>query len=132
MLLTTAADVGAHSVSAATTPKDKRFLRFKQRMMPRVGTRMTIRGRLTSGKLGDWISFQGWGAYIVAVHDADIGRLNTISPMLQRQVQVTGILRYSPGSPSGSNSVASVPEHFYFDIAETNIAIIPAPSRRTP
>lgn len=122
----------AMNAPCAEATEDKRLLEFKQRMTARVGTQMTIRGRLNSGKDGYWISFQGWSVDIVALHDADLDRLNALSPMENREVQLSGVLRYSPGAWSGSNSVQSVPEHFYFDVAETRTTIVPQSSRQMP
>jgi hypothetical protein len=90
-------------------------------MMPKVGQKITVTGVLASAKLG-WIgTFDNWGIYIYTVHNSDNSKMNALASFQGQTVAVTGALRYSPGSSSTRTDVASVPEHFFFDVAEVKV-----------
>src|SRR5262245_52618894 len=74
--------------------RDAGFDRFKRKMMPKVGHRITVVGVLNLGKLGDWLPFNGCGVYIYAMRDSDIDKMNSHTRFIGHTVTVTGILRY--------------------------------------
>jgi hypothetical protein len=90
-------------------------------MMPKVGHRITVTGVLASAKLGWIVRFEGWGVYIYAVDDAENSRMKALDGLEGRTVRVTGTLRYSAGSSSQRDDAATVPEHFFFDVAEAKL-----------
>ncbi len=114
-------------VANSLPDRDPDFVRFKQKMTPKVGRRMTVTGALASGKLGGWLPFSGWGIYIYARQDSDIDKENTLYRFLGHTITVTGVLRhYADSSPlrtqTPPNVVAAVaPEHFFFDLAEVKL-----------
>ena len=115
-------------VAASTRCRSSDFACFKRKMMPKVGRKITVVGVLASAKLGWIVTFENWGVYIYAVQDSDSSKLKTLDSFDGQTVKVTGTLRYSPGSPAPRTdlAVASVPAHFFFDVAEARV-ISPRP-----
>ncbi|MDX6498013.1 MAG: hypothetical protein QOG23_1273 [Blastocatellia bacterium] len=107
------------------------FACFKRKMMRQVGRRITVEGRLASAKLGWIVTFDHWGIYVYARHESDSERMKNLDTFKSQQVRVTGTLRYSQGSPSQTPQAASVPEHFFFDIAEVKVIGPRAPAEIT-
>jgi hypothetical protein len=107
------------------------FARFKREMMPKVDKRVKVVGTLESAKLGWLVTFKEYGVYIYAVKDSDIAKMNDLNRFHGHTVEAVGTLRYSKGSDSDRSDVASVPEHFFFDVAEVKvISVKPPPSTR--
>lgn len=99
------------------------FSDFKKEFLPQVGKTITVDGVLESAKLGWIVSFNGWGIYIHASKSSDIARMNLLDVFSERTVKVTGTLHYLPNTIThgGQSPVASMPEHFYFDVAEAKV-----------
>jgi hypothetical protein len=108
-------------MAAGTRCPSSDFACFKRKMMPQVGRKITVVGVLASAKLGWIVTFKNWGIYIYAVQDSDNSRMKAFDSFNGSTVKVTGTLRYSPGSPTPRTDVASVPEHFFFDVAEAKV-----------
>jgi len=91
--------------------------------MPRVGRKVTATGVLGSAKLGWIVTMKGGGVYVYAVREADASRMKALEGLSGRRVKATGTLRYSAGSTParGEEAEASVPEHFFFDVAEARV-----------
>jgi hypothetical protein len=98
--------------------------RFEEIYMPRVGSKITVKGVLESAKLGLIVTFDNGGIYIYPVHDADTSKMNGFDSFKGQTVEVTGTLRHSRGSSAQSAGEVSIPEHFFFDMAE--VKIVPA------
>jgi hypothetical protein len=96
---------------------------FKRKMMRQVGHRITLEGMLASAKLGWILTGDHWGVYVYARHESDSERMKSLDTFKGQRVKVIGTLRYSQGSPSQmpESESASVPEHFFFDIAEVKV-----------
>jgi hypothetical protein len=95
-------------------------------MMPKVGRKVTVVGVLASAKLG-WVVTSGrGGVYVYAVREADAGKMKALEGLSGRRVKATGVLRYSPGSTParGEEAEASVPEHFFLDVAEARVVAL--------
>ena len=90
-------------------------------MMPKVGKKITVVGVLDSAKLGWMVTFKKWGVYIYAVKDSDNPKMSDLNRYNGQTVEATGTLRYHKGSATTRPDVASVPEHFFFDVAETRV-----------
>jgi hypothetical protein len=120
-------------ITAATKCRSSDFACFKRKMIPKVGRKITVVGVLASAKLGRIVKFNDWGVYIYAVQDSDNSKLKTLDSFDGQTVKVTGILRYSPGSPPPRTdvTVASVPEHFFFDVAEAKVTSTRAAAEMT-
>jgi hypothetical protein len=103
-------------IAAGTRCRDSDFACFKREMMPKVGHKITVVGVLASAKLGWRVTFKNGGIYIYTVQDSS--ERKALDSFTGRTVEVSGTLQYSPGSPAPRNDVASVPEHFFFDVAE--------------
>ncbi len=101
--------------------QESRFSKYKRHMMPKVGTRVSLVGILKSGKLGWFLAADGWGVYIYATHDSDLPKQNELDRLQDRRVRAIGVLRYHAGSLSERSDVASIPEHFYLDVAEVRV-----------
>jgi len=97
------------------------FACFKRKMMPRVGRKITVEGTLALAKLGWIVTFDHWGVYIYGPRDSDSARMKSLDTFSGQTVSVKGTLRYSPGSPAQTPPAASIPEHFFFDIAEVTV-----------
>src|SRR5260370_36977562 len=126
ILLKTASTIAAlilstSVIAASTTCHSSDFQCFKRKMMPEVGHKITVVGVLASAKLGWIVTFESWGVYIYAVENADATKMNGLDSFNGQTVKVTATLRYSPGSPSPRIDVASVPEHFFFDVAKAKV-----------
>ena len=115
-------------VAAGTKCRSSDFACFKRKMMPQVGRKITVVGMLAAAKLGWIVTFERFGVYVYAIHDFDSGRMKTLDSLKGQRVKLTGTLRYSPGSPSQRTNEASVPEHFFFDIAEVKVISPRAPA----
>lgn len=107
---------------------------FKQELMPQVGRRITVNGVLQEAKLGWLIAFKDWGIYIYSPDSKHLVETSRLSRFSGLPVQVTGTLRFSPEPPppAGDLAVATIPEHFYFDIAEANVVQRPVAIKESP
>src|SRR5438105_212491 len=114
-------------ITATTKCRGSDFACFKRKMLPKVGRKTTVIGVLSSAKLGWIVRFEHWGVYIYAVHTNDASKMNAFAPFEGQAIKVTGTLRHSPGSRSTRVDEASVPEHFYFDLADARV-ISPRPA----
>lgn len=114
-------------IAAATKCRSADFACFKRKMMPKVGRRIAIAGVLSSAKLGWIVRFDDWGVYIYAVQTSDASKMNAFAPFEGQAIKVTGTLRHSAGSGSTRSDEASVPEHFFFDLADARV-ISPRPA----
>jgi hypothetical protein len=127
MLQTQIRKVAAFAVliawSFSVAAQDPSLAAFKNEFMPQVGKQITVEGILQLGKLGWRVEFKGWGIYLYAKRDSDMGKVNALNRFAEQYVTVTGTLRYSPApqTPSGPLAVAVVPEHFFFDVAEAKV-----------
>ena len=95
--------------------------RLEKIYMPRVGRKITVVGVLESAKLGLIVTFDNGGIYIYPVHDADASKMNAFDSFKGQTVKVTGTLRHSRGSSAPSAGEVSIPEHFFFDVAEVKV-----------
>ena len=113
----------ASAVAAHGGCRGSGFACFKRRMMPKVGRKVAVSGVLASAKLGWIVTSKEGGVYIYAVRDADASKMKALDGLSGQRVKVTGTLRYSPGSTParGEEAEASVPEHFFFDVAEARV-----------
>ena len=120
-------------ITASTRCRSSDFPCFKRKMMPKVGRKTTVVGVLAAAKLGWIVTFESWGVYVYAVQDTDTSKMNALDSLKGRTVKVTGTLRYSPGSPSPRTdvAVASVPEHFFFDVTEAKVIGTPPTAEMT-
>jgi hypothetical protein len=109
-------------IAAGTGCRSSDFVCFKRKNMPKVGHKITVVGILASAKLGWIVTFKSGGIYVYAVQNSDISKMKTLDSFNGRTVKVTGTLRYSPGSATQRTDVASVPEHFFFDVAEVKVS----------
>lgn len=103
---------------------EERFRAFKQRAMPKVGTRVTATGILQSGKLGWFLPFDGGEVYIYATKDSDISKSNDLN-RFEGPVTVNGMLHHydSPLAHTEAELDRAVPpEHFFFDVADITVA----------
>ena len=84
---------------------------------------MTLVGVLARAKLGWIVVAKDRSVYIHTVREADAPKMKALESLSGQRVKVTGTLRYSPGSPParGGEVEASVPEHFFFDVAEARV-----------
>jgi len=113
-------------VAAGNKCRSSDFACFKRKMMPHVGRRITVEGILASAKLGWIVTFKHWGVYVYAPNESDSARMKTLDSLNGQSVKFMGTLRYAPGSPSQRTDAASVPAHFFFDVAEVKV-ISPRP-----
>jgi hypothetical protein len=113
--------LSATVIAAGAKCRSSDFACFKRKMMPQVGHRITVEGMLASAKLGWIVTFKQWGVYVYAAHESDSSRMKTLDSFSGQSVKVTGILRYAPGSRTQRTDEASIPEHFFFDIAEVKV-----------
>jgi len=114
-------------LTAATKCRSSDFACFKRKMMPRVGRKIAIAGVLSSAKLGWIVRFEHWGVYIYAVGTDDASKMNAFAPFEGQTIKVSGTLRHSAGSGSTRSDEASIPEHFFFDLADAKV-ISPRPA----
>src|SRR2546430_6584775 len=115
------------AITAGTKCHSSDFACFKRKMMPRVGRKIAIAGVLSSAKLGWIVRFDNWGLYIYAVQTNDTAKMNAFAPFEGQTIKLSGTLRHSAGSGSTRSDAASVPEHFYFDLADARV-INPRPA----
>src|SRR6266566_8479187 len=108
-------------IAASTKCHTSNFACFKRKMMPKMGHKITVVGVLASAKLHSIVRFDNWGVYIYAVQDSATSKINPLDSFNGQTIEATGILRYSPGSPTTRTDVASVPEHFFFDVAAVKV-----------
>src|SRR6266508_4732156 len=100
-------------VTAATKCRGSDVACFKRKMMPKVGRKITVEGVLESAKLGLIVTFDNWGVYVYAVHDADSSKMNAFESLIGQTISVAGTLRHARGSPAPSVGEVSIPEHFF-------------------
>lgn len=103
--------------------RDPGFARFKRKMLPKVGKKVTVVGTLASGKLGWVVTFKKRGIYIYAVKDSDNPKMGDLNRYVGQTVEVTGTLHYNEGSAMARPDVAAVPEHFFLDVAEARVTV---------
>src|SRR5437016_3636631 len=115
------------AITAATKCRSSDFACFKRKMMPKVGRKITVGGILSAAKLGWIVRFDNWGVYIYAVQTEDASKMNAFAPFEGQTIKISGTLRHSAGSGSTRSDAASVPEHFYFDLADAQV-INPRPA----
>jgi len=108
-------------IAASTKCHTSNFACFKRKMTPKVGRKITVAGVLASAKLSSIVRFDNWGVYIYAAQDSDISKINPLDSFNGQTIEATGILRYSPGSRTTRTDVATVPEHFFFDVAAVKV-----------
>jgi hypothetical protein len=101
-------------------PDDPKFIKFKEKMLPKVGQRIEVAGTFESGKSGWWVSFDGWGIYIYALRDTDLPKENDLNRFYQHKVSILGTLRHRDALIA-DGTVAGIPEHFFFDVAEATV-----------
>jgi hypothetical protein len=109
------------AIAAGPKCRSSDFACFKRKMMPQVGRKITVEGKLASAKLGWVVTFDHWGIYVYARHESDSDRLKSLDTFKGQSVRITGTLGYSKGLPSETPETASVPEHFFFDIAKVTM-----------
>jgi hypothetical protein len=126
--------LSASAVAASTGRHSSDFARFKRQMMPKVGRKATVVGVLASAKLGWIVNTKGGGVYIYALRDSDAPKVKGLEGLSGRRVKATGTLRHSPGSPPARTDAAeaSVPEHFFFDVAEASVTALGTPRTKRP
>ena len=115
------------AITAATKCRSSDFACFKRKMIPKVGRKITVGGILSSAKLGWIVRLDNWGVYIYAVHTNEASKMNAFAPFEGQSIKISGTLRHSAGSGSTRSDEASVPEHFYFDLADAKV-ISPRPA----
>jgi len=116
------------AIAASPRCRSSDFACFKRKMMPRVGREITVAGTLASAKLGWIVTFDQWGVYVYATRASDSDRMKSLDGFNGQSVKVTGILRYAAGSRVQTAQTATVPEHFFFDIAEVKVIGARAPA----
>ena len=123
ILTITALILSASAVAASGGCRGSDFACFKRRMMPKVGRKVAVVGVLGSAKLGWIVTTESGGVYVYAVREADATRMKALEGLSGQRVKVVGTLRYSAGSTpaQGVEAEASVPEHFFFDVAEARV-----------
>jgi len=112
----------ASLIVAGTPEHDVGFASFKHDLKPKVGKKITVIGALRSAKLGWLVTSKEGGVYIYATGDADRSRMNALEAFNEMTVKVTGTLRYNPGTHSDQAIAATVPEHFFFDVADVKVS----------
>jgi hypothetical protein len=123
--------LSATVIAAGPKCRSSDFACFKRKMMPQVGRKITVKGMLAAAKLGWIVTFDHGGIYVYARHESDSDRMKSLDTFKGQSVKVTGTLGYSQGSPSQTPEAASVPEHFFFDIAEVKVISPRAPAEIT-
>lgn len=123
--------LGTAVIAASPKCRNSDFSCFKRKMMPQVGRRITVAGRLASAKLGWIVTFDHWGIYIYPVHEPDSNKMKSLDTFNGQSVRVAGTLGYSRGSSLQNPEAASVPEHFFFDIAAVKLIGPRAPAEIT-
>jgi len=114
-------------------PADPKYTDFKSKWSSSVTKTVTVAGILIGGKLGYFLKYENWGFDVYAASDKDLAKLNTLSPLVDKRVVVTGVLRFNKGYiPAGTKPATGVPEHFYFDIAEVEISAAPTATHTKP
>jgi hypothetical protein len=123
MLTIAALVLSVSTVAAHMGCRGSEFECFKRRMMPRVGRKVAVVGVLGSAKLGWIVMMKGGGVYVYAVREVEASRMKALEGLSGQRVKVLGVLRYSAGSTParGEEAEASVPEHFFFDVAEARV-----------
>jgi len=115
------------TIAASAKCRSSDFACFKRKMMPKVGRKITVGGILSSAKLGWIVRFDNWGVYIYAVQTNEASKMNAFAPFEGQTIKISGTLRHSAGSGSTRSDEASLPEHFYFDLADAQV-INPRPA----
>ena len=115
-------------VVAGSKCRSSDFACFKRKMMPQVGRKITVSGTLASAKLGWIVTFDHWGVYVYATRESGGDRMKALDSLNGQRVKLIGTLRYASGSPSQRTDAASVPEHFFFDVAEVKVISPRAPA----
>ena len=102
---------------------------FKRKMMPYVGKVVTVTGRLSVGKISDFVYTDDPGAvYVRSTKSGDVKKEDELSNQMGgKRIAVTGKLQFFeevvPKNPDGSvrTNVSIIEEHFYIDIADATI-----------
>lgn len=113
---------------ACPNSANERYSEFRLKWSQQLGQKITVVGTLTGGKLGYFVKFDDWGCEIYCRSDADLPKLNSLSRFLNHTVQVIGTLRFDAGiNSSGPSPATGIPEHLYFDIADSTVSLIEDP-----
>ncbi|MDX6403029.1 MAG: hypothetical protein QOH70_484 [Blastocatellia bacterium] len=113
--------LSATMIAGGARCRSSDFACFKRRMMPQVGRKITVVGKLARAKLGWIVTLEHWGIYIYSVNGSDSSRMETLDAFKGQTVKVIGTLRYAAGSAPQRTDAASVPEHFFFDMADARV-----------
>lgn len=124
LLAAALAVVFAHATIAGVQPDDPQFDEFRQKNLRLVGRKVLVVGTLDSSKLGWWLSAQEWGFYIymTTTNRADLEKMNGLDKFRGHRVMMIGNLRHWEYRVSGNPLVPSLPEHFFFDVAEVSVS----------
>jgi hypothetical protein len=108
---------------AAESRPDPTFTKFKTKMLPQVGHKITAEGALDVGKHGCWLAFDGWGMYIktTTTNRSDLAKLNALNQFIHHKVKAVGTLKHQEELKSDTPLVSGIPEHFFFDAAEVTV-----------
>lgn len=135
--ITTALVLSACVVAAAAQSDSPAFAKFKRKMMPKVGQKITVVGIWSDEtKQCCWLAFNNGGAYVYAAKESGIAREKYLFAHFRngQTVKVTGTLRHfaqpvGTGKDEHGRDVQVEPEHFFFDAAEVEMSLW---SPRTP
>src|SRR6266700_5869132 len=111
------------SIVCASMQNTRTFEAFKRRMMPQVGSKITVVGVLKSAKLGWFVAFDGGGVYIHATGSSRGEKMSDLNRFEGQTVKATGVLRHFSKPSVPSTEIAAVPpEHFFFDVDEVQVS----------
>src|SRR6266700_614797 len=118
------------SIVCASMQNTRTFEAFKRRMMPQVGSKITVVGVLKSAKLGWFVAFDGGGVYIYATGASRGEKMSDLNRFEGQTVKATGVLRHfsKPASVPSTEVAAVPPEHFFFDVDEVQVSSTSSPS----
>ena len=108
---------------AADSPSDPKFAKFKTKMLPQVGRKITAVGTLDAGKHGWWLSIDDSVVYIKATTTdrSDLAKLNALGQFRLHKVKAVGTLKHQDEWRSTNRWVSGIPDHFFFDAAEVAV-----------
>jgi hypothetical protein len=108
---------------AADLPKDPKFVKFKTKMLPQVGQKITAIGKLDFGKAGWWLSYDDWGMYIktTTTNRADLAKLNALGRFRLHTVKAVGTLQHQNEWRHENPMAQGTPEHFFFDVRDVTV-----------
>lgn len=110
------------------------FTKFKAKMLPQVGHKIAVVGKLDAGKAGWWLSFGGWGLYIEATttNQTDLAKLNQFGSLRLHTVKAVGTLRHQEEFRPNNPLEQGVPEHFFFDVGDVTVTDSSTGSTKLP